>query len=382
MDPLWDLPLKRVLALLLLLAAAGAAAKFYLLTSTPLTVKTAAVSEGAVEETVTSTSAGTVKAAREVKIYAELPGRIDRILHREGHVVKSGELVVELRRRGLEAQLSVADANLTVARSQFESARLRQKKAQDDYRRVEALYNSKADDRYVSGSEFERAASERDLAEEAVRAAQSSLVQLEAQRQVVLADLDKTRILSPFEGVLTRLNVEEGGSASVTSPLFEVMDFSTLHVLAPFDEVDIGRIRVGQPVRVSFDAFSGRPVDSRVLEILPVVNTAQVKNRTVDVKVSLEDGRRRFLVGMSADVTIVTGRKEKTLSVPTKSIKNGQYVFVLEERKIRRRKIVPGLSNWDTTEVCEGLRAGERVVSLLDLDVSGDLEGREAIGEP
>lgn len=370
------------LLVLLLLVGLGVAAKVYYFRPPLLPVKTSPVRRGAVEETVTATSAGTVKPNREVKVHAELPGRIARVAYREGAQLKAGEVVIELARRSLEAQLAVAEANVTAARSQLESARLRLKWAQDDFKRVEALFNSRTEDRYVSNSELERKTTDRNLAEEAVRSADSNLAQMEAQRQVVLADLEKTRILAPFDGVLTKLHVEEGGAAGVASPLFEVMDLSTLYVLAPFDEVDAGKIRLGQAVRLSFDAFPGHVFASKVFEILPVVNTTQVKNRTLDVKLSLDDREHRFVVGMSADVTIVTGRKEDTLYVATKSIKNVEYAYVLEGGRIHQRHIVPGLTNWDTTEVCEGLQAGEAVISLLDLDEPGELEGREAVARP
>ncbi|MBI5367734.1 MAG: efflux RND transporter periplasmic adaptor subunit [Planctomycetes bacterium] len=373
--------MKKALLVLFLLAALGTGAKLLFFRTKPLLVKTTPVRKGPVEENVNGTSAGTVKPRKEVKVNAELPGRIDRIHHREGDTVKAGEPMIDLARKSLEAQVAVAEANVTVARSQLESARLRQQKALDDFKRVEGLFNSHPDDRFVSASEHERARNEKELAEEGVRMAESNLAQLAAQRQVVLADLDKTRITAPFAGVITRLNVEEGGAAGMTAPLFELLDLSTLHVLAPFDEVDIGKVKLGQVARLAVDAFPGRTFASRVIEILPVVNSSQSKNRTVDVKVALDDQEEHFLVGMSVDVTIVTGRKEDALFLPTKSIKNAQFVYVLDAGRIRQRRITLGLANWETTEARAGVAEGERVVSLLDLDEPGDLEGREAASD-
>ncbi len=369
----------RTLAILLVLAAAVWGAIAWARREIPLEVKVIPVLRGTVEETVTSTSSGTVRPLKQVKILSELMGRVDRIHLREGAAAAFDQIVLELDRKALEAQLAVAAANVAVARSQVDSAVMRRQKAEDDFQRMSGLFNGSAGTRYVSHAEFERTRWERDLAVEGVRTAQANLGLLEAQNRVVEVDLARSRVAAPFAGTITRLPVEEGDSVNPGVALFDLMDTSSIQVRAPFDEVDVGKIALGQPVRLALDAFPDRVFPGAVAQIAPTVSTTLDKNRTIDVTVTVQDPDRVLRIGMSVDVVIVVQTVENVLYVPAKSIKDLRSVYVVEAGMIRVRQVALGSSNWDTTEVRSGVQEGELVVSLLDLEVKGELDGRPAL---
>jgi len=153
-------------------------------------------------------------------------------------------------------------------------------------------------------------------------------------------------------------------------------------VTAPIDEVDAPAIRLQMPARISVDAFPGRRFDAHVRRIAPYVLDIEKQARTVDVEVEFNDPRQTgtLLVGYSADVEIVLDSKSGVLRVPTAAIQEGARVLVFgAEDRLEQRTIETGLSNWEYTEVINGLGEGDRVV--LSLERPGVMAGAKAVPE-
>lgn len=363
------------------LCVAGTA--WLLLREPPVPVRVCVVARGFVEQTVTPTAAATLKPEREVKLYPELVGKVRTIHHREGARIEAGVLLLELESRSLQAELEVTEAQLRLAESRREQEKLESARAEREYRRALAQFQpgNGVPEPTISEREFQRIESDWRLAQQAIVTAEKSIEQWKAQRKLAETNLAKTRITAPFGGTIAKLAVEEGGDVSPGTLLFEIIDTSSLHVRASIDEVDLGKVALGQEVRLVFDTYPDHPIAGRVYEISPVVSTTHEQNRTGDIKISLEKIPPGLRVGMSSDAVIVTKRKPDALYIPSKTIRDFEYVYVVEKGILRKRKIVKGLDNWETTEVAEGLALGERVVSLLDLEEAGELDGRPAVIE-
>ena len=123
----------------LLVVAAIAAGWHLLFREDPLTVRTVTVKRGQVDQTVTATTAGTVRAKYQATVCSELPGKVKAILHDEGSRVAEGDVVVLMDTSELESQLRLAEANLAVAESELQQSRTRMKKSMDDFGRAEML---------------------------------------------------------------------------------------------------------------------------------------------------------------------------------------------------------------------------------------------------
>jgi HlyD family secretion protein len=359
--------------IVIVLVAAGVALKFTVLKPNPLKLKMVRVKKGSVEATVTSSTAGTLKAVREVILCSEIPGRVVKIFHREGASVAAGQIIVQINRADYDAQLAVADANLKVAESELAQANIRLEKAKLDHSRTKGLFEKKA----VSEFEMSTADYEVTSATENVETAKARIAQIGASRKVTESQAAKTEIKAPFAGVISRRFIEEGASVTIGTPLFELLDISLLQVVANIDEADLAQIKLEQVARLSFDSLPGQTFEGKVVFIAPVVLATQEKNRTAEVKVNLPNPEKLLLVGMSADVSVVTGFIKETLFVPTKCLK-GDSVFAFSGGKISQKRVKLGLSNWDTTEVSSGLTEGELIVSLLDLEDKEEIAGREA----
>ena len=136
------------------------------------------------------------------------------------------------------------------------------------------------------------------------------------------------------------------------------------------DEVDAPKIHVGQPARVSLDALPGKHLSGHVKRVAPYVVAVEKQARTVDVEVSLDNSgdTRQLLVGYSADVEIVLDSHDNVLRVPTSTLLEGNKVLLYrpDTKKLEERVIKAGITNWEYTEVLDGLKQGDRIVASLE----------------
>jgi HlyD family secretion protein len=153
--------------------------------------------------------------------------------------------------------------------------------------------------------------------------------------------------------------------------------------MAPIDEVDVARVRVGQPAYVTIEAFPGRKIPGRVKRIAPFVVDLEKQARTVDVEVELAnpEDAKSLLVGYSADVEIILDVRDDVVRVPTQALLEGNRVLVYDSKdgRLVERQLQTGVSNWAFTEIASGLQPGEQVV--LSVEREGVAAGVHAIPE-
>jgi len=152
------------------------------------------------------------------------------------------------------------------------------------------------------------------------------------------------------------------------TPVLDLIDTRSIYVSAPMDEVDSGRIRKGQPARLTVDSQPGKHFAARVVEVAPYVADRLEQNRTVEIELELDDAAVAvsLLPGTSADAELILSAKDGVLRVPTSALLEGGKVLVLEGGRLVEKPLQLGLRNWDFTEVTGGLEEGARVVVSLD----------------
>jgi HlyD family secretion protein len=162
--------------------------------------------------------------------------------------------------------------------------------------------------------------------------------------------------------------VEIGESVIPGQPVMEVVSLDPLYVSAPLDEIDIGRVSEGLPARVTLDPYRGRVWQGVVTRVSPVVNDALEQNRTLEVEVEMkrDPSAPTPKPGTSADVEIVLDRRDGVLRVPTNAVIEGRRVLVIDKGQAASREVKTGLRNWDWTEVQDGVKEGDRVITSLE----------------
>jgi len=182
-------------------------------------------------------------------------------------------------------------------------------------------------------------------------------------------ELEKLTVCAPFAGVVTDLYVEIGEWAGPSKPLLRLLDLNDIYIRAELDEVDIGRIRAGLPVRVTLDPYKDRIWSGTITRVAPHVSEILEQSRTVEIEVKLTGGidGEELMPGTSADVEVILDQTPPdVLRVPTLALMEGKRVLVLEKRTARAVEVKIGLRNWDYTEVVEGLSEGAAVIVSLD----------------
>lgn len=361
--------LGRRLLVTAVLLAAGSFALWHYTRPQPVAVSLREVDRGRVERSVANTRAGTVKACRRAKLAPLAGGQIVAQPVHEGDRVRAGQVLLELWNEDTAAQARVAEEQERSARLRAEEACERASIAERDAERALGLHR----DGLIPDDQFDRATSSAKTLRSACNAARAEVTQSQRSIELARANLKRTVLRAPFDGIVAKITGEVGEFAMPsppgipTPPAIDLIDDSCLYVTAPIDEVDAARVRVGQTGYITLDAFAGRRFPGRVRRIAPYVLEVEKQARTVDVEVEFTNPGdvKALLVGYSADVEIVLEERENVLRVPTQALLEGNRVLVYDPNpgRLEERRIETGISSWEYTEVRSGLEPGERVVA-------------------
>ena len=292
---------------------------------------------------------GTLTASQGIDLTVEIAGTISDVQFRSGERIAKGQPVVLLDSEVERASLAAAEADLRLAKAEFERAR------------------SLVDRQAISRSEFDR------LNAESQKAA-ATVAQLKAS-------LAKKRIVAPFSGTIGIRQVDVGDFVAAGTPLATLQDLSTLFVDFYLAEQQVPLLSLDQTVQVRVAAFPGERFDGRIVAINPKV---EVTTRNVQVRAELANPGERLLPGMFADLQVVLPENAPQVIVPETAITYtlyGNSVLVVKEGQppegeeaeatdrstepyliVQRRFVRTGERRDGQVVVLEGLEAGEQVV--------------------
>lgn len=338
----------------------------------PIPVRVHSVAKGMVEETVANTRVGSVKACKRSRLSTNIGGQIENLYVREGDRVKQGQLLLSLWNQDLKAQVQLAESEIQAARANAEATCIRAANARREAARLRPLREK----HLVSAEALDQAVTQAKALSKDCQAARANIQVRKAQLALAQASLAKTRLFAPFDGTVAEVygEVSEFLTPSppgvATPPAIDLIASGCFFVSVPIDEIDSGRLKTGLETRIHIDAFGQRRFPGTVRRIAPYVLEVEKQARTVEVEVTFQNPAEEALQrpGYSADAEVILARRQNVLRIPTEAVKEGNRVLVFEpaSQRLRARTIRPGLSNWDWTEVVEGLQAGEQVVVSLD----------------
>ena len=368
------------------IAAGLAAALWPILRTEPPKVSLAVVRRGIVEETVANTRAGTVLARRRSLLAPATGGQVALLPVQEGDQVKAGQVLLQLWNDDLAAELKLREAEAAQARSLVKEAKVRSELAQREANRSVELHGRDV----ASEEKVDQAVSEAKAAKARWEAAEDWVRVREASIKTIKAQIEKSVLRAPFAGQVAEVNAELGEFVTPsppgipTLPTVDLIDRTSVYVKAPMDEVDAAAVRIGQPVRVTLDAFGKQVFAGKVRRIAPYVLDREKQARTVDVEVDFEstEDLQKLLPGYSADVEIILRVRENVLRVPTHAVLKGNRLLVYDPatRTLKERIFEAGVSNWRFTEALSNLSAEEQVV--VSLDTEGVEDGATVVPEP
>ena len=332
-------------------------------------VKTAAV--GTVQETVTNTRAGTIEACRRSGISPSIGGQISELPVKEGDIVKSGQILMQLWNEDIQAQYDLARIESRAAAARANQACVKAEVVKREAGRlkklqIKKLSSEEAVDKVDGEARAQQAACDAALATSEVSKAKLSVIEAELQR---------TRLIAPFSGIVAEVNGEVGEFVTPspvgvsTLPAVDLMDISCLYVSAPIDEVDAPRIRINMKANISLDALADETFKGRVKRIAPYVLEVEKQARTVDVEVDFlcSQDCENMLPGYSADIEVILDEQDNVLRLPSEAILEGNKVLILTtDEVLEEREIETGLKNWEWTQVIDGVAEGDEVVISVE----------------
>ena len=364
-------PLIRRSLIALLLIALAATGFWWIGRPKPIAVVVKEIDRGKVESSIANTRAGTVEACQRTKLSTIMGGRIELLAVKEGDRVKKGQLLMKLWNDDQQAQSTLAMTQVTTAQQRVNEACLQAANAEREAARQTALREKG----FISTSREESARTEAQARRAGCEASKADVAQFQARVAATRVEQGRTSLYAPFDGTIAKIVGEIGEYSTPsppgvqTPPAIDLIDDSCLYVKAPMDEVDAPKIQIGQPVRISLDALPKQSFPGTVKRVAPYVSAVEKQARTVDIEANFDkpEDAGKLLVGYSADIEVILAVRDDVVRVPTSALLEGGRVLVAgADGKLEERKVKPGLANWEFTEVTEGLKAGERVVTSLE----------------
>lgn len=338
----------------------------------PVAVILQKIDRGVVEASVANTRAGTVEACQRAKMATATGGQVASITVDKGDHVRAGQVLLSLWNDDRKAEVKLAESELVAARARTEETCALADSADREAKRLLKLRQSKL----VAEDQVDKAVADAEAKRAACRAVRASEQESKARIDVARAELERTILTAPFDGVVAEVNAKLGEFVTPsppgipTLPAIDLIGRQCLYVSAPIDEVDAPAVRPGQPARITLDAFAGRQFKGAVRRVAPYVLDREKQARTVEVEASFTDQSEteNLLPGYSADIEVILDSRANVLRVPTEAVLEGYRVLVYEPRSARleERHFKPGLANWKFTEVSSGLNEGELVVVSVE----------------
>lgn len=346
-------------------------------------LETAKVGRSSISNTVTAT--GTVEPVTEVEVGTQVSGIIDKLYADYNDVVKAGQLIAEMDKVNLKAELASAQAQLASSKSEYEYQ-------QKNYARNKILFEKKL----ISDSDYETSTYNYEKAKAAYEQNQAAMVK-------VNRNLEYATITSPIDGVVINRAVEEGQTVAAgfeTPTLFTIAaDLTKMQVIADVDEADIGNVENGQRVSFTVDAYPNDVFEGTVTQIRlgdsESSSSASSSTSTVvtyEVVISAENPNLKLKPRLTANVTIFTLERDNVLTVPTKSLRfvpdaeilaqlgyivteagteapaGKRLVWIRNGQELKPKAVTVGSTSGNMIEITDGLSEGEELA--VDLEAS------------
>ena len=345
------------------------------------------------------TASGKIQPKTKVDVSPDITGRIVKLAVREGDVVKRGQFLLQIDPTVYEADLERAQATFSSAEAALVQAQASRDQARRTLDRSKQLKQQNPN--LISDEQLDQAQTAFNVADAVANSAQHQVDQARAGVSASRDQLSKTHIVAPMTGRVTRLAVEEGEVAvpgtfsKDVGLLLTVSDLSVIQTKVNVDETDVVRVKLGDSVEVSIDAFPDTVFIGRVTKIANSALLAQAaasaasgtNDRAVDyeVEITLTNPPADVRPDLSATARIVTDTRKQALAIPIIALtvrentpvtpetrrdtskvgkkKDTEGVFIVTNGKATFRPVQVGIAGDEYFEVLGGVKEGEQIVA-------------------
>jgi RND family efflux transporter MFP subunit len=318
---------------------------------------------------VVATSTGYVVPQSLSKVGAKVPGRLARVLVKEGDVVKAGDVIAELEGADQRSSVAAAQSKVLMARASLETARANLAEVKQRADRARALVQKEA----MPRTELEDLEARQKVLAEGVRAAEAQVAVAQAEVEPLRVVLKERLILAPINGtVITKpamAGETVGPQLTGVANIAEIADFASIVVEVDVPEARLGLVQVGGPAEIVLDAYPTRRYRGTTVELGKRVNRAK---GSVIVKVRFKDTLEGVLPDMSARVSFLREElqqealkqrpKKMVASEAIVDLNGAKALYVVEDGKLRAVNVSVGAPAGGSVELLDGPPVGAKVV--------------------
>jgi HlyD family secretion protein len=378
---------KKLLIVLAVLLAVGAIVIANLQSRREKTVKVTIEKVAKQDLTSLVSASGEIKPKKTVNISAQVPGRIIKIGVVEGQEVKAGDFLLKLDSTQYEANADRDQNFIRAANADLIQSEARLKRDKSSFDRQQELYG----DNLISKDQLEAAKAQYDVSVAQTNAIEFQIKQAEASLKSTMDSLAKTTYISPIDGIITSLQVEDGETAiigTMNNPgtvMLTIADLSVMEVEVEVDETDVIGVSLGQEADIRVDAMPGTTFKGKVTEIgssaiqRATAGVSTQESKDFKVVVTLEDPARQLKPGLSASADIIVAQKKQVLAVPISSlvlrekanvVKNApaaareeEGVYTVAASRVKFVPVGKGITGGMMIEIASGLQEGQEIVT-------------------
>ncbi|HTK94447.1 MAG TPA: efflux RND transporter periplasmic adaptor subunit [Terriglobales bacterium] len=343
--------------------------------------KLAKVEKGDLAKSVVAT--GKIEPITKVEIKSKASGIVKKLYVEYGDHVKAGQMLAELDREQIEAQVRESKAALDAAIADYERSKVDAQGVDiPTLKRAYERAQQMAKEGVVSSSalddaqrNYELAVNKQSVAKAQLAVNKAKVDQARASLETQQENLSYATIIAPIDGIILSRDVEVGDAVSsilvLGSSATLVMTLGDTHevyVKGKVDESDIGKVYLGQPARIKVESFKDKTFNGKVTKISPM-GVEKDNVTTFEVRVSIDNATGELKAAMTANAEVILEEHKGVLQIPEGAIiydKDKKASVELVDAKAdggkKKTPIEIGISNGAKTEVLKGLKEGDQVV--------------------
>ncbi|HET9270254.1 MAG TPA: efflux RND transporter periplasmic adaptor subunit, partial [Vicinamibacterales bacterium] len=323
----------------------------------PLTVEVGKASRATIQSEITVV--GNLIGQATVSVAPRAAGRVESVSVRLGDRVARGQRLAKIEDFEIQEQVKQAEAAQQVSEATIRQREADLKLAQTNAERSRSLFERQLLPKQTlddNEARYQSAIAAVDLAR-----AQSS--QSRARLDELRINLANTNIVSPVNGYVSKRTVDPGAFVSQNAPVVDVVDISTVRLVANVVEKDLKELQTGNATRVSVDAYPGETFTGRIARVSPVLDPA---TRTAPIEIEIPNGSSRLKPGMYARVSVTTSTRKEALVIPATAVvdlggRRGVFTPLNDTAVFRALEV--GTEQGAIVEVLGGLSEGDTVIT-------------------
>jgi HlyD family secretion protein len=337
---------------------------------------------------------GKVQPVHNFEAHAPFPGLVKAVYVHEGQMVRRGALLLTLDDTDAQARLAQARANLVATEAnektlvaggdaeqrfsfagQMQQARTQEAASQQSVATMQALAAKGAASQAEVDQAKSRLANDRSNLQvleqqqgarkhpASLSTAQAQVAEAEAAVNSAESAISQSMVRAPFDGTVYSLSVAQSAYAQQGDRLLEMADLNHLEVLAYFDEPDIGKLHLGAPVTITWDAKPGRTWHGQIIQLPSAVVTYTTRN-VGELLCSIDNQHDGLLPDTNVVVNVTTASIPNALVVPREALHTEQgltYIYLIRDGKLKRSRVTTGSFNTTQEQILSGIEAGDQV---------------------